>query len=483
MRLVKRLWPLFVLALVILTAGGVMAQATRQGDECVITADEVIQDNLFVLCRTLTIDGRVEGDLLGVASVANIKGTVTGDIYLIAGQFDLAGTAGENVNFIGPVLRVLPTARLEQPTSDLLSLSLSTTLDQGAVISGGVTGAGYEFTLDGAIAGSLYFVGGALNLNGSVGGDVNATVGSPSDTSFASWLNLFPPFWNARVQPPGLVMPESGQVAGHLRYTGPTEAVLNGQISGETVYTPVSLQPDLTQIIPEEQRGGRELGIFLGQAIQEALALAIIGLIGLAIANRPLQLPIRQMQARPLLSLGVGLPAFIAGILAILVVMVVGGLILYLLARLQLSGLTWAGSILLALTTLSSSGILAFVVVFITRVLVALFIGRLLVQVVVGDDGSQRITIISLIVGILVVALVVSLPGIGWIINWLTIFWGLGAIAVHFYFQLRPAYDRMPVHIYRSAEGLPPPPPPITSDSGNPPGMDNLPEDFRWWND
>ncbi|MBI5666952.1 MAG: hypothetical protein HZC41_03020 [Chloroflexi bacterium] len=472
---------LILTLLALLGMGRTAAREIRQGDECIIPATEVIQDNLFVLCRVLTIDGRVEGNLTGAASVATINGSVTGDISLLAGELTFSGTAGENLHFVGPVLRIEPDATFENPTGDLVAVTLSTDLD--AAVQGSVTNVGYELKLGGSTGGEVNFWGGALDITGTVGRDVNAAVADPNATAFSQWLNLlFPLFWDTTVQKPGLVVAQRGRIEGDLLYTGPVEGTISGQVAGETVFTPISSQPDLTQIIPEEQRGGRELGIYLSQVLQELLTLTVIGLIGLSLAYRPLQLPLRQMQARPLWSLGAGLLALIVGVLAVFVIAGVGILLLIILGQLQLTGLSLAASIVLIVATLGSSGGFALVVIFISRVLVALFMGRLIVRVAVGDDGSRRITTISLLVGVIVLALLASLPVIGWVINLAALLFGLGAIAVHLIVQLRPAYERVPVLVYRAPDSAPPPPP-IIEDSGKPPGMDNLPAGFRWWDD
>lgn len=472
---------LILVLLVLLGTGGVSAREIRQGDECIIPANEVISDNLFVLCRLLSIEGRVEGNLMGAASVATISGVVTGDIYLLAGQLDMSGTAGENLHYVGPVLNIEEGAAFESPAGDLLALTLSTNMD--AAVPGSVTNLGYELSVNGSVSGEVNFWGGALDIRGTVTNDVNAAVGDPNATAFSQWLNLlFPLFWNTRVQEPGLILSPGGQVQGDLRYSGPAEGTLEGQVSGETIYTPINLQPDLTPIIPEEQRGGRELSIYLSQFVQETVTLVVVGLIGLGLAYRPLQLPHRQMQTRPLWSLGAGVMGLIAGVLAILLMVVVGVLILIVLGRLQLSSLSLAASVLLTVATLGSTGIFTLVVVFVSRVLVALFVGRLIVRVAIGDDGSRRVTTISLFVGVIVLALLASLPVFGWVLNLVAVFFGLGAIVVHFAMQLRPSYERLPILVYRTPDAAPPPPT-LVEDTGRSPGMDNLPAGFRWWDD
>ncbi|MEP6987651.1 MAG: polymer-forming cytoskeletal protein, partial [Chloroflexota bacterium] len=129
----------FISIVLLFGRGAAWARAIRQGDQCIIDTNETIQGNLFTLCRTLQIRGTVNGDVLGASTSAQITGKVTGDIYMVAGQLEISGEVGEDVHFAGAVLRLLPTAKLSGTTSDLMSLSLSTTVDAGANIPGNIT--------------------------------------------------------------------------------------------------------------------------------------------------------------------------------------------------------------------------------------------------------------------------------------------------------------------------------------------------------
>src|SRR6266567_2416450 len=122
---------LFLSILLLFGRGEAWARTIRQGDQCLVDTNETIQGNLFALCRTLQIRGTVNGDVLGASTDAQITGKVTGDVYLVAGQLEISGEVGEDVHFAGAVLRLLPSAKLSGATSDLMSLSLSTTVDVG----------------------------------------------------------------------------------------------------------------------------------------------------------------------------------------------------------------------------------------------------------------------------------------------------------------------------------------------------------------
>ncbi len=481
---------MMLLALLLLGSGGVTARETLQGDQCIVTASEVIESNLFITCRTLVLNGRVEGNLIGAATDARIDGEVTGDVYLIAGQLDIGGTIGGNLHFGGAVLRILPTAVFNDEHADLMSLSLSTTLTDGAILPGGITDVGYQLVLDGETGGEVNFWGSALTVNGAVGRDVDANVGDP-ESGISQLQTLLIPFsWDVNLIDPGIVITQDGLVAGDLRYSGPVAGRIEGRVTGETVFTEVNLQPDLTQIITEEQGARRGLSLYLSQVVREFITLGIISLLGLLLLPRPFQLPLRHIQSRPLPSLGVGLLTFILSFPIILILLLLCLLIVFILSLLGLDSLLLVGGGLLGIMSLTGVSLFYFVAIFISRAIVALWLGRLLVRTTLGDDGSMRIIYISLAVGLALIALLTPLPVIGWAVSAVGVFLGLGAIVIGLQSQFRTYRDIGPVSPLRvSAPAIARRPdaplrmPPLLNDRSHQPGMDNLPEGFSWWED
>jgi hypothetical protein len=123
-------------------------------------------------------------------------------------------------------------------------------------------------------------------------------------------------------------------------------------------------------------------------------------------------------------------------------------------------------------------------------VIVALLLGKIIVRAAIGDDGSQRIAYISLIVGIVLLSFLVSLPAVGIIVSAVSAFTGLGAILIVINTQLRSLREQVPVTALRikpaAAGGRLPSrsfAPPMLEDGSRAPGMDNLPEGFDWWDD
>jgi cytoskeletal protein CcmA (bactofilin family) len=489
----RRLLIILVVGLVVFGRGVSSARETRQGDQCIIGADEVIQGNLFALCRTLIINGTVEGNVIGAATRSEINGTVTGDVYLLSGQLDVDGTLGGNLHFGGGVLRLLPTTQFEGEDNDLVGINLSTTLADGVTIPGSITDVGYQLILDGEVGKEINFWGSALAVNGNAGGNIEATVGDPQSGISQLQTLLIPFAWDVTLTNPGLVVGTGSTITGDLRYSGPVVGVIEGSVSGDTQFTSVVTQPDLTQIIAEEEGARRGLGVYLAQALREFITLVLVGILSLIVLPRPIQSPIKHIQARPLPSIGVGLLTFIVAFPIVLMLILFIIFIIFILVLLQLDGLllTLVSGTLLG-TLVGAISLFFFIAIFISRVIIALWAGRALVRTALGDDGSVRITYLSLFIGIALLALVSPLPIVGWVINALTLFLGLGAVVINGQTQFRIYRDGGTVMPIRVGVPLLPPrrtqvarpfPPPMIDDHNASVGMENLPEGFTWWDD
>ena len=97
----------------------------------------------------------------------------------------------------------------------------------------------------------------------------------------------------------------------------------------------------------------------------------------------------------------------------------------------------------------------------------------------------------SLLVGVLLLAIVGALPGIGLVINTLSLVLGLGAILTLAQAQFRVlrrasggyAPDDLAARAIPSSPAHARQLPPVLDDAPASPGMDNLPKGFEWWDD
>ena len=161
--------------------------------------------------------------------------------------------------------------------------------------------------------------------------------------------------------------------------------------------------------------------------------------------------------------------------------MLLSALIVGLFLLLQLRDLTLISAVLFAVFDLSTMGFYFFVAFFITRVIVALALGRFIIRRLFGSDTSPRALIASLLLGITVLALFASLPVVGWLVNALALFLGLGAILTLLQEKLeqsRTARTTTPTDSIEAEQV----PPPMVEDSAGEPGSENLPAGFKWWN-
>ena len=485
-----------LVAVVIFLAGIglVSAREVLQGDQCRVEAGRTVTGNLLVLCRTLTVDGHVTGNLLGMATTAVINGQVDGNVYMVSGQLDVRGTVGDDLHFGGLVLRVHDSAVFSDPAAGLVSASLSTTLFPETELSGSIVAVGYQLVLQGTVDDEVDFWGSSLLVAGDVAGDVNAQVGDVNaDVSQLETL-LIPVPVDLTLVRPGLRIGENAHVGGKLTYAGPSEAEILGQLDQPPTYNPIVVQPDFSQLSIGEEDRFRGLGLYLTQVVREFLTLGLIGLVALLLAPRTIQAPLRNIQVRPLPCLGVGLLAFIISFVAMPFIVLFTLLLIVIVSLLQVNELTFAIAAILTVADTGIASVLFFVVLFVSRVIFSLSLGKLLTRVVIADDGSLRRNLVSLALGALIMALLNSIPVIGWIINALTLFIGLGAILLIVQTRAEAAREAAPSKHYISVQApslprrsesdrlLVPPPPPIDTMTG-PVGMDNLPEGFHWWDD
>lgn len=476
----KWLWAFLTIILIFITSGATSAHEVLQGDECVIPNAETISGDLFVLCRTLTVNGVIEGNLIGAAYIAQINGHVQDDVYLAAGQLNVRGSIGQNLVFAGPVLQINSTATFEDDRSDVISLSLSTHIFEDVNIPGSLTSISYQLLMDGSVGRGVSFWGSALHISGEVTRDVNATVGDPRTNDASQLETLLVPFqFDVRLVNPGLVISEEGKIGGELRYTSPIVGEIAGQLAHEPVFTPVITRPDFA--LTEEQNVAW-FGSYLTDVLREFVSLVLIGTVGLLLLPRLMQSPLRNLRWRPFASLGVGILTFFMSFVVIFVLLILLLLAIFVFLLLRLSDLAIVGGITLGVLDIGGAGLFYFVAIYISRIIVCLAVGRVIVWGIWGYNNSPRTLYVSLLVGVGILAFLVWIPVIGWAFNALALGFGLGAICLSItQFDLRAKASEQPA--LHPVTNRPIPPPPIIDEKSSAPGMDNLPEGFRWWKD
>lgn len=486
-----------IVVLLLAVVAGVGAAESRQGDECVVAADETISGDFYVACNTLTIEGAVEGDLIGGVWAAAIAegGSVAGDVWLVGGQLRVAGAVGQDVHFAGVDLDLAETAALE--IADVAAVALNVEIWDGATVPGELyVPLGYQAIVRGTVEQDVDFSGLALVVEGAVEGDVTASVrGGDATTSFLP----FPFPFSVSFQTPGLTLSEAGRIGGDLTYIAPAVGAIDGTVDGLTTLELRQDRPDITQTTTEVEdlRLGGVLGRYVSLVLTDTLSLLAAGLLILALAPGWVHAPAQLIPRRPAASGGWGLLLVAVAVPVTLLVLLVSGLLLIFLAAVTRGGFTGMALVLLVIVNALVSGGFAFTIVFMARLAVSDLIGRVVGRRVArhffrtGDPLA--INLVALLIGVLLYSLVTNmpLPWVGLVINLAGVVIGAGALVLHgrsLYRQFARRADPLPddgplpASPEEAISGDNPPPPPESSDLPAP-GMGNLPDGFAWWED
>lgn len=482
---------------VLLLAGTTLAREIVQGRQCHINANQTIHGTLFVFCEELTVAGRVEGHVFGGAIRADITGEVTGNLYLLSFDTMITGMIEGDVHFIGAMLDVhLPETSDTDPPANplngsLLNATLSTVLGEDVVIPGSITQVGYQLVVEGEVQDEVNFWGSALIIDGPIDNRVYATVGDPESDGSQIETILIPFGFDVELRNPGLVIAPDGQIAGALTYIGPTEAIIEGEVNGRIDYTeviplsqlPTSVESDVVSTIARN-------------SFREFSTLLVIGVLGLVFAPRWLLNPITHLRSRPISSLSVGMLSFILSFPIFLIMLLLSAALLVGLWLIALDGVLVVTIVVLATVNLAGISLFYLGAIFIARVIVALAIGRFLVRRVWGSNQGVRVQYVCMGIGTLIIAILASIPAIGWIINAVALFLGLGALLtllIEYFGQLRESsfsgewsitapINRVPSPLRQQIQSENPVqlsiPPPPDDPPPAPPGMTNLPPGF-----
>lgn len=392
----RHYWRALVLALLVavgLTASAAPAQALefRSGDAVSVPAGTTVDDDLFVSGQTVAIAGQVNGDVYAFAQSITVTGTIERDLIAAAQQITVDGVvkgdlraAGQHVVINGRVDGNVTTA------GQLVSLGR-----QGEVL-GSMLGAAQDLTLLGPVGRGVRAYASALQLGGTVGGNVDADVAT-------------------------LTVDPTARIVGRLTYSSEHAAAIPTEIAAGGV--------QFRQVERAEPRGeSREDpfgGLFRFFALVSLLGSVILGVLLVHFLPGFTAGTAEQVRNHPLSSFGIG-------ILALFVVPVAAVLVAFTLIGLPISFLIGVGYAL---------------ALYVGWLLLGLAVGGLLVELVRRRATVPRIAPEWLVVlGLVVLFVLTSLPWVGGLAGFIALCVGLGALLR----QLNALRTRQPV--------APPPP-------------------------
>jgi MFS family permease len=223
---------------------------------------------------------------------------------------------------------------------------------------------------------------------------------------------------------PGFNIGEDAKIAGNLEYTQSNDMKIPaGIVAGKITRKEPVVDPTTVEVPPTPAEKALTWTFNLLRTI---VTWILFGLLLGWLVPMFMKALMSKLQTQPAASLGWGLVAYAAfffAILVVLVVMIAGGILFGVLTLGGMSGtIVWIG--ILAIFAL----ILGFVLVtaFLTKIVVAWLSGKLILSRIKPELADHKVW--PLVVGVIIVALLVALPFVGWLFKWFAMFLGLGAL-------------------------------------------------------
>jgi hypothetical protein len=417
--------PLFVVLLaflLLLSFGGQLWAADFRGDENVtIAKDEVIDDDLLIAGNIIVVDGVVNGDLVAVGSQVTVNGHVkgslvfAGQVVVLNGQVDGTVYSGANSLSVGSNARV---------GRNVFFGGYSYRADIGSIVERDTFVGGYQATVNGEVGRNLFTSLAALELNGTIGGNVEAVVEQPGT---AVNMQHFMSFNGVNMPPalqPGLRVGPEAKITGKLHYTSPVEQTNTIAVTpGEGVAYSAATPPESADVPPSQFNIVMD---WFFARLREIVTLVVLGALALWLMPALFS----RMGERTLSQ------TLLAGVWGILVTLVgYGGAvfvtILLIAAVAALAAATLAG----LATSVFALGFSTFGLAFTIFSMLVAYGSKLVVLYPLAHSFLDRTLpawnhyrVVPLTVGALIYVLLSSIPWLGMFFSMIVTLIGLGAI-------------------------------------------------------
>ncbi len=421
----------FCLGLLLLTGlftiQPVWSMENRAGEQVVISANEVINDDLYVSGNTITIDGTVKGDLIAAGRQITINGTVEQDLIAAGQAVIINGKVNDDVRIAGQVLQLGSKAEI---TDDLVAAGYSLETKVGSSVGGDLSFGGAQALLAGNVKQNILAAMSSLELRGKVDGNIKVRVGGEKGEPKPLILPFLPPPPISAPQiSSGITITDSGQIGGELRYESTTDPIISPS---------AKIERQIRESIQEAWEKPSPTAMAL-HFLQRWLTLLIVGWVLLWVVPNWTQSMANTVKSRPLPSLGWGVVTWLGVIVAISVIAIVTIFLSMLL------GVTITGLVPLTLGIGFLSNFAIFIgfllyISYIPQVLVSFLGGKLLLQKMQPNWAEGKMA--PLVVGLLIFILLSAIPVLGLLVNLVTVFLGLGALWLWGRTILKPTSDR-----------------------------------------
>lgn len=411
-------------------AGTSRAAVFLGGGEVVVGVDQVIEDDVIASGGSIRIDGVVRGDLVAAGGAIIVNGSVESNLIAAAGQITLRGSVGADVMASGGTLLIdgevgddvrmsgyaLQLGSNAKVGDDLFAGGFSLDARPKSRVNGSVFFGGYQARMAGRVGENLNVGVGALEIQGTVTGDVSAGVGQAGEQRPPDVISyFFKPSVEVPNVPSGFTVGESARIGGDLRYGSRDAATIDAgaKIAGSVQF---------------EEREDEFRFPSIRSHVRRFATLLVIGLALLWLAPGWSARLSRMAQDRPLPSLAWGAALTVSVLIAAVLVGVLTALAVGIFGGLTLGGLA---------PPFLGIGLLLELALLTPFLIVALYLPPILMGNIAGRwalgryrPDWLRFAAAPLAIGLVLYAVARALPLLGGLVFLGTALVGLGAAAI-----------------------------------------------------
>ena len=344
----------------------------RKNESVTVAKDETVKADLYAMGDRVRVEGTVDGDVFGFAQQMDVSGHVTGDLICFCQTLRISGQVDGNLRSLANNITV--TGTIDKSVS---SFTEWITIDPSGKIGHNLTSFTKTLTLDGSLGRDLLSMFGKGNINGSIGGSMNAKGENLTINSGAS-------------------------IAGSAKFEGDNPAEVS---SGAKLASPLEYKK-----MQHKSHDVRGSGYYIWAVIWAA-AYILFGLVLLSLLpafSREASENVENVGA----SFGLGVLVFFAvPIAAVIACVTVVGLFV-------------------GLTTL----FLWYAALYFAQIIVGATIG----QWIMGRSSDTWGLIGRMVIGICILRVGMAVPYLGGWFKFGVVIWGVGALSLAIYRRLQP---------------------------------------------
>jgi len=414
----------------------------------VIGEGEVILDDFLLNATNIEVSGKLNGVFFAVGKNILIKpdAIFENDVFLIAQNITIQNGAvfEGNVSILGQsvdndtlfernayvasaTIKLGPNTKIH---NNLFYTGFQLQSDPGSIIQNNLYVASYQSLINGQINQNLRITTASLELNGIILGDVQVmlNLSQIDDDSIRFWMPYLQKIGIPEPLEIGFRLSENTVIGGRLIYSGNDllEAAFDINPSGGIIILTPTIDANPNDLESPSQVNTNSLNDRLIKNFRLLISLVICGLLTAWITPGLLKESVNHVQQKPLNALGIGLITSITVFVGLFVLTVFFISAAVLLGLFSLGAL---GSSIFGLGLLSIGWIFlffSFVVKYISKIVVAYWIGKRISQYMKTSEDKHQLFPLSL--GIIVFVLLRAIPFYGWIFSVVVTMIGLGSL-------------------------------------------------------